>query len=102
MKPWDEIDIEFLGKDTTKVRLNWLKNRKGNHEHLCSLGFDASEASHTYGFEWRKGGIKFFVDGEQVYQAMSEVPENPGRIMVNLWPRKGVAAWRRLSRARPS
>jgi beta-glucanase (GH16 family) len=92
-KPWDEIDIEFLGKDTTKVQLNWFKNGKGNHEHLVNLGFDASESFHEYGFEWRKGGIKFFVDGNQVYQAKSDIPENPGRIMINLWPGKGVDAW---------
>ena len=31
-QPWDEIDIEFLGKDTTKVQFNYFTNGKGNHE----------------------------------------------------------------------
>jgi len=92
-KPWDEIDIEFLGKDTKKIQLNWYKNGKGSHERMVDLGFDASEAFHVYGFEWRKGSIKYFVDGKQVYQAKSDLPENPGRIIVNLWPGKGVDAW---------
>ena len=29
--PWDEIDIEILGKDTTKVQLNYYTNGVGNH-----------------------------------------------------------------------
>ena len=30
--PWDEIDIEILGKDTTKVQFNYFTDSKGNHE----------------------------------------------------------------------
>ena len=41
--PWDEIDIEILGKDTTKVQFNYFTDSKGNHEYLHDLGFDASE-----------------------------------------------------------
>ena len=29
---WDEIDIEFLGKDTTKVQFNYYTNGVGGHE----------------------------------------------------------------------
>ena len=29
---WDEIDIEFLGKDTPKVQFNYYTNGQGNHE----------------------------------------------------------------------
>ena len=32
--PWDEIDIEFLGKDTTKVQFNWYKNGSANNEYI--------------------------------------------------------------------
>lgn len=44
--PWDEIDIEFLGKDTTKVQFNYYTNGVGGHEFLYDLGFDASESYH--------------------------------------------------------
>lgn len=44
-----EIDIEVLGKDTTKVQFNYYTNGVGNHEYMYDLGFDASEGFHTYG-----------------------------------------------------
>lgn len=51
---WDEIDIEFLGKDTTKVQFNYFTDGIGNHEFLYDLGFDASEEWHTYGLNGEK------------------------------------------------
>lgn len=42
----DEIDIEFLGKDTTKVQFNYFVGGKGGHEHMYNLGFDASLEYH--------------------------------------------------------
>ena len=32
--PWDEIDIEILGKDTTKVQFNYYTNGQGKHEFM--------------------------------------------------------------------
>lgn len=46
--PWDEVDVEILGKDTTKVQFNYFTNGVGNHEYMYDLGFDASEGFHTY------------------------------------------------------
>lgn len=91
--PWDEIDIEFLGKDTTKVQFNYYTNGKGNHEHLYDLGFDASEEFHTYGFDWQADKITWYVDGEAVYSAEKNIPSTPGKIMMNVWPGKGVDGW---------
>lgn len=54
---WDEIDIEFSGKDTTKVQFNYYTNGQGNHEYLDHLEFDASQGLHTYGFEWQADHI---------------------------------------------
>lgn len=91
--PWDEIDIEFLGKDTTKVQFNYFTDSKGNHEYLYDLGFDASEDFHTYGFDWREDGITWYVDGEAVYTAAENLPSTPGKIMMNVWPGTGVDGW---------
>lgn len=52
---WDEIDIEILGKDTTKVQFNYYTNGVGNHEYVYDLGFDASQGFHQYGFLWLPG-----------------------------------------------
>ncbi|MGN0584361.1 MAG: family 16 glycosylhydrolase [Ruminococcus sp.] len=91
--PWDEIDIEILGKDTTKVQFNYYTNGVGNHEYMYDLGFDASEGFHTYGFDWQPDHITWYVDGKAVYTATSNIPSTPGRIMMNVWPGTGVNEW---------
>ena len=91
--PWDEIDIEFLGKDTTKVQFNYYTNGQGNHEYVYDLGFDASQSFHTYGFNWQRNYIAWFVDGKEVYRAWNNIPSNPGKIMMNVWPGTGVDSW---------
>ncbi len=91
--PWDEIDIEFLGKDTTKVQFNYFTNGKGEHEYLFDLGFDAAEEYHTYGFKWEKDKITWYVDGKAVHEATEDIPVTAGKIMMNVWPGKGVNSW---------
>lgn len=91
--PWDEIDIEFLGKDTTKIQFNYFTNGVGEHEYLYDLGFDASEDFHTYGFEWLPDSITWYVDGEAVYTATENIPSTPSKLMMNVWPGTGVDSW---------
>ncbi|MCI7768144.1 MAG: glycoside hydrolase family 16 protein [Oscillospiraceae bacterium] len=91
--PWDEIDIEILGKDTTKVQFNYFTDGKGDHEYLHDLGFDASEDFHDYAFEWHKDKIVWFVDGIEVYSADSNIPSTNGKIMMNAWCGTGVDSW---------
>lgn len=91
--PWDEIDIEFLGKDTTKVQFNYFTNGVGNHEFEYDLGFDASEEFHTYAFEWHEDKIVWFVDGKEVHTATENIPVTKGKIMMNTWCGTGVDGW---------
>ena len=91
--PWDEIDIEFLGKDTTKVQFNYYTNGQGNHEFMYDLGFDASQGFHTYGFDWQPDHITWYVDGKAVYTANQNIPKTAGKIMMNAWPGRGVDEW---------
>lgn len=87
--PWDEIDIEFLGKETTKVQFNYFVDGVGGHEYMYDLGFDASEEYHRYGFRWAEDHIVWFVDGVPVYKAegneTTPMPSTPGRILMNYW-----------------
>jgi beta-glucanase (GH16 family) len=92
---WDEIDIEFLGYDTTKVQFNYYTSGVGNHEYLYNLGFDASQSFHTYGFFWSQYSITWYVDGRAVYTAYNNIPSVPGKIMMNVWPGKNVDEWLR-------
>lgn len=86
----DEIDIEFIGKDTTKVQFNYFVDGVGGHEHFYNLGFDASEEFHNYGFRWEEDCITWLVDGKTAYQvkktAKNPLPSMPGRILSSYWP----------------
>ena len=83
--PWDEIDIEFLGDDTTRVQFNYYTSGKGGHEYIYYLGFDASESFHEYAFDWQPDSITWYVDGRPVYRATDNIPSHAGNIMMNLW-----------------
>ena len=91
--PWDEIDIEILGKDTTQVQLNYYRNGQGGHEKMISLGFDASQDFHRYGFDWQQGKITWYIDGKEVWSMSGDVPVTPSKIMMNAWPGKTVDDW---------
>ena len=55
----NEIDIEFLGKDTTYFQANYWTNDDqyvNGHEYIVNLGFDASHDFHRYGFKWTSTG----------------------------------------------
>lgn len=90
---WDEIDIEFLGKDTSKVQFNYYTNGVGKNEFIYDLGFDASEDFHTYEIRWLKDSIRWYVDGKEVHKATENIPQTPGKIMMNVWPGIGVDKW---------
>ncbi len=83
--PWHEIDIEFLGDDTTRVQFNYYTDGEGGHEYVYELGFDASEDFHEYGFDWQPDSITWYVDGKSVYKATVNIPSQAGHIMMNLW-----------------
>lgn len=91
--PWDEIDIEILGKDTTKVQFNYFTDGKGGHEYMHDLGFDSAEDFHVYAFEWYEDKIVWFVDGEEVYTADKKIPVTKSKIMMNAWCGTGVDSW---------
>ena len=87
--PWDEVDIEFLGHDTTQVQFNYYVDGVGGHEKKIDLGFDASEDFHNYGYRWTEDYIVWFVDGKPVYKVeateKNPLPSTPGRILMNYW-----------------
>ncbi|HEU4322325.1 MAG TPA: family 16 glycosylhydrolase [Roseiflexaceae bacterium] len=95
-QPWDEIDIEILGKDTTKMQTNYYTNGVGGHETMINLGFDASQGFHTYAFEWTPTSIKWYVDGVLVHTengSRGPLPTHASKLMMNLWPGVGVDSW---------
>jgi len=95
-QPWDEVDIEILGKDPTKMQTNYFTNGVGGHETLINLGFDSSAAFHTYAFEWTATSIKWYVDGVLVHTengSRGPLPTHRAKFMMNIWPGIGVDSW---------
>ncbi len=98
--PRQEIDIEFLGKDTTKILVNVFYNPGGEGARfdygyrgtpaLIDLGFDASKEFHQYSIEWSPISIHWIVDGRLVYKRANwnptPIPHLPMQFYINLWP----------------
>ena len=95
--PWDEIDVEILGKNTNQVQFNYFVNGAGGHEKVIDLGFDASAGFHTYAFDWASDHISWYVDGQLKWTVTASasviLPSHPMQIMMNLWPGIGVDGW---------
>lgn len=92
----DEIDIEFLGKDTTKLHAAWfvdgvLTNR------FVDLGFDAADRPRRYAFEWRPDSIRWYAEGRLVFEANAAdgpLPQIPGYLFLNIWAAdKSISNW---------
>jgi hypothetical protein len=97
--PRQEIDIEFLGRDTRRMLVNVFYNpgvdgTKMEYGYrgtptLIDLGFDASKDFHQYEIEWRPNSICWRVDGHVVYERVNWdptlVPHLPMQFHVNIW-----------------
>lgn len=98
--PWQEIDFEFVGKDTTKALINVFYNpgEEGdlyNYGYrgtpvIVDLGFDAADDYHRYAIEWEPNEIRWFVDDKLIHRRTSgqpvPVPHLPMRFHINVWP----------------
>lgn len=100
--PWDEIDIEILGKNPRQMQVNYFVNGAGGHDKVIDLGFDASAGFHRYAIEWGNGWINWYVDGQWKWGVNNAglnapqgaaMPSHPMQIMMNLWPGTGVDGW---------
>lgn len=100
--PWQEVDVEFLGKDTTRLHLNIFynpgpegaRNNHGDLDHqtpvILDLGFDAAADFHSYAIEWEPGVVRWSVDGRPVHEERADrrggrIPDLPMQLMMNIW-----------------
>jgi endo-1,3-1,4-beta-glycanase ExoK len=86
--PHDEVDIEFLGKDTSKVEFNYWRNGKHGKHAKFDLPFDAAAAPHLYAFEWLPDRITWYIDGVAYYSTEPDdafIPRTPGRLYFSHW-----------------
>jgi len=112
--PRQEIDMEFLGKDTTKLLVNVFYNpgyEGARLEYgyrgtpaLIDLGFDAAHDFHRYEIEWDDTCIRWRVDGHVVCQRANwdptPIPHLPMQFHVNLWHSRSKELAGKLAGAR--
>jgi endo-1,3-1,4-beta-glycanase ExoK len=92
---WNELDIEFLGKNTDRVQFNHMINippadpATGHLQfpELRTLDFNPAEDFHTYAIEWVPGEARFLVDGVLLYTATEEMARMvlPQNILMTIW-----------------
>ncbi|MBY8977348.1 family 16 glycosylhydrolase [Rhodobacteraceae bacterium NNCM2] len=86
--PHDEIDFEFLGRDTTKVWLNRFVAGEKLPGQWLDLGFDAAEKPHLYAFDWSAEGITWYADGHELLDidaSETAIPTTPQKLFMNIW-----------------
>lgn len=95
---WNEIDLEFLGKNTDSVQWNvihWDANSKyTSHEEHTTVSFNPSEEFHEYAIEWLPDRVNFYVDDALVHTQTDQVAEFvklESKLMMNIWPVQDVA-----------
>lgn len=102
--PRQEIDIEFRGKDTTKMLINVFYNPGAEGTKLeygyrgtpteIQLGFDAANDFHYYEIEWYSDSITWKIDGTEVYKRRqwgpTPIPDRPLEFNINIWTSRSV------------
>lgn len=102
--PQQEIDIELLGRDTSKMLVNVYYNpgtvgarmQYGYRgaPSLINLGFDAADDFHLYEIEWSPSAIRWLVDGRAVHERgvwdPTPIPDQPLEFNINLWPSRST------------
>lgn len=86
--PHDEIDLEFLGRDTTKIWINKFVDGEQMPGEWIDLGYDAASAPHLYRFEWHEDKIVWYAGETEIYRITSdthEIPQTPSKVILNLW-----------------
>lgn len=88
----DEIDFEFLGKDTHNVEITYWQNGEKHDPVDIPLRYDASAEFHNYAFEWSPTSIRWYIDNHLVHETPvgATMPDNPSRIYLSLWSGSAV------------
>lgn len=86
--PWNEIDIEILGRYDDDIQFNPITPGQINHVSHYRSPFNPASDFHTYAFEWTPQYVAWFVDGAEVHRQTGEHIEAlnlPQKIMMNVW-----------------
>ncbi|MEP1387179.1 family 16 glycosylhydrolase, partial [Yoonia sp.] len=89
----NEIDIEFLGDDTTQIHLNYYYDDQrlgATQTVVVDLGFDAAAELHAYRIDWMPDGISWYVDDALIFNVAAAtapvpIPDEGMKMFMNIW-----------------
>ncbi|KAI8372917.1 concanavalin A-like lectin/glucanase domain-containing protein [Radiomyces spectabilis] len=89
-----ELDIELLSRNKHPWQAYFaahpqIYNQDGSASQLTHgkyvLDNDLSSDYHEYRIDWLPNRAEFFVDGQKAHEFTTNVPDLPGRMLVNHW-----------------
>ncbi|MEL7219061.1 MAG: family 16 glycosylhydrolase [Pseudomonadota bacterium] len=93
--PWNEIDVEILGRKPREVMFTYFRNGE-KVSHIHQLPFDASQGSHTYAFDWQPEHLRWYVDGRMVHESSPvemRFPNMKQKLMTSIWGSDRLTDW---------
>jgi endo-1,3-1,4-beta-glycanase ExoK len=97
-EPWNEIDVEILGKNTRQVQFTYHVDGKDSGGVVVDLPFDSAASFHRFAFDWQPSYIRWYVDGRLMLTENGSklpLPTHPQEIVADLWNGRDVDAWLR-------
>ncbi|MEZ5936607.1 MAG: family 16 glycosylhydrolase [Hyphomonadaceae bacterium] len=85
--PHDEIDIEFLGRNTRQMHINHFTDNHSHGSYYAKLPFDFTDGFHLYAFEWSPDAIRWYADDQFLYEVRApeaRIPDHAGRVITNI------------------
>jgi endo-1,3-1,4-beta-glycanase ExoK len=87
--PWNEIDIENMGRYTNEVQYNTIvPSVADNHVERQIVQFNPHAGFHTYTIDWTPAYVAWRIDGDEVYRqtgAHVALLTKPQKLMMNIW-----------------
>ena len=87
--PWNEIDIETMGRYSNETQFNTIvPTQANNHVQRQILPFNPHAAFHILAIEWTPDYVAWRVDRAEVYrQTGAHIAQlvQPQKLMMNLW-----------------
>ncbi len=87
--PWNEIDIEIMGRYTNDAQFNTITPGQSHHVSHQYVPFNTGQEFHVYGFEWTPDYVAWFIDSVEVYRQTGDhiaTLNQPQKLMMNVWP----------------
>ena len=94
-KPSNEIDIEILGRATSRVELTIHESNRSTAKKM-SLPFDSADGFHTYGIDWQPDRVRWYAEGKLIHEERGRPVANltrPQKFILSLWATKKLHQW---------